>query len=258
MRPVLFVIGGKAIHTYGVALLVSFITLLILSAISAKEEGFEPSIVVDAFLWAFIGALIGGRLWFVFENFNTFFSKPVEILKWWRGGFSSLGGIFGMLAVFFIYLRKRNKSFISFLDLISPYLALGFTIQKFFGCFMAGCCYGKPTGLPWGVRFTHPLSLVPVKYLSVPLHPVQIYDGLWSFLIFIYLILSRNYYRRLKGARSALFFMLFSLGRFLTGFFRGDQKVIFVRLTQSQIEFLLLFLISTAIYYILKRKKSLP
>lgn len=251
MRPVLFEIGGKAIHAYGTALLISFITILILSAISAKKEGFEPFIVVDGFLWAFIGAFVGGRLWFVFENFNTFISKPLEILKWWRGGFSSLGGIAGMLAVFFIYLRKRNKSFVSFLDLISPYLALGFTIQKVFGCFMAGCCYGKPTSLPWGVRFTHPFSLVPVRYLSIPLHPVQIYDGLCSFLIFIYLILYRNYYRELKGARSVLFFMLFSLGRFLTGFFRADQKTIFARLTLSQIEFGLIFII-TAIYFVKK------
>lgn len=243
------------IQTYGLSLILSFITVVFLSSLSAKKWGVEPLTVIDAFLWGFIGAFIGARLWFVFEHIRNFIFTPIDILKFWKGGFSSSGGIIGMCVVFLLYF-KNLKEFLSFTDLISPYFGIGFAIQKFFGCLMAGCCYGKPTKLPWSISFTNPFSLVPAELIGVPLHPAQIYDGLVGIISFLLLLSLREKLTSFNsGTTTFLFLILFSAGRFITSFFRGDMKPLLYTLNISGVEYGLLIIFSCILFaYNLYRK----
>jgi phosphatidylglycerol:prolipoprotein diacylglycerol transferase len=88
------------------------------------------------------------------------------------------------------------------------------------GCFMAGCCYGKETQVPWAVTFTNPLSLAP---LHIPLHPTQIYHSLAGFFTFILLLVCG---RRLSGSGQlfGLFLAAYGALRFVIEFYRGDFR----------------------------------
>ena len=61
------------------------------------------------------------------------------------------------------------------------------------GCFAAGCCYGKPTDVPWAVVFTNPLAAANVGTpLGIPLHPTQLYEAGAELLILILLLVTER------------------------------------------------------------------
>jgi phosphatidylglycerol:prolipoprotein diacylglycerol transferase len=107
-------------------------------------------------------------------------------------------------------------------DMGAPSIALGEAIGRW-GCFAAGCCYGKPTDGPLGVRFTDPFAHDAVGTpLDVPLHPTQIYLSVNAFLIF--LILQWAYRRRtFDGEVFWLYVLLYAITRGLIENFRGDS-----------------------------------
>jgi phosphatidylglycerol:prolipoprotein diacylglycerol transferase len=87
---------------------------------------------------------------------------------------------------------------------------------------MAGCCYGLPTGLPWGVRFTSPLAAeVASTPLGVVLHPVQLYESAAHLALFAAL-LALHGRRRFPGQVLASYFVLEGLARALLETWRGD------------------------------------
>jgi phosphatidylglycerol:prolipoprotein diacylglycerol transferase len=84
------------------------------------------------------------------------------------------GGLLGGAAAAVSYLRAYQIDVLGFVDAAVPGLAIGHAFGRI-GCFMAGCCYGRPTDLPWGVRF--PASPFFAGPVGVPLHPVQLYEA---------------------------------------------------------------------------------
>jgi len=268
MHPVLFKIFGHEIITYGFSLGISFLIIIIFSSLRSRKEGIEPSLVVDCFLWVFIGSLLLSKLIFMIQHPNLFILDQFFVIKIWKGGFSSLGGLLGGLLVLIVFLKLKKEKILKFLDLITPYLGLGFAIQKFLGCFMAGCCYGKQTNLPWGITFNDPHASIPYGLIGKLLHPTQIYEGLLGISILIILIYTRdhnfsstiiNSFKQKYGLRTLFFLILFSGGRFITGYFRGDEiKKYFNILSFNQLTFGLIFILTSivfvVIYYHLKKR----
>jgi phosphatidylglycerol:prolipoprotein diacylglycerol transferase len=105
------------------------------------------------------------------------------------------------------------------LDILALGLPLGQSVGRL-GCFMAGCCYGKPTDLPWGVTFTHPETLGP---LGVKVHPTQLYESFLALGVFavLYRLRARKQY---DGQLVVTYFLLAGLVRFAVEFFRGDPR----------------------------------
>jgi phosphatidylglycerol:prolipoprotein diacylglycerol transferase len=100
-------------------------------------------------------------------------------------------------------------------------VALGHAIGRL-GCFSSGCCWGKPTALPWGVTFTDPYAHemfgVP---LGVPLHPTQLYEAAAEALIFTFLM-RRWKKRAFDGQIVALYLALYGAARLLIELVRDD------------------------------------
>ena len=68
---------------------------------------------------------------------------------------------------------------------LRPGIALGHVIGRL-GCFFAGCCYGRPTDVPWAVTFTNRYAAHNVGTpLNVPLHPTQLYEAGAELLILV-------------------------------------------------------------------------
>jgi phosphatidylglycerol:prolipoprotein diacylglycerol transferase len=109
---------------------------------------------INIALYALLGGLIGARLFFVIHYFDRFRDHPAEIFYIWRGGLEFYGGVLVAVPVIILYLWRHKLPIRRFFDVLAIGLMLGLSFGRL-GCFMNSCCYGKPTDLPWGIRFPY-------------------------------------------------------------------------------------------------------
>jgi len=89
------------------------------------------------------------------------------------------------------------------------------------GCFLNGCCYGYPTGQPWG--YLYPNGSDPDRqFHGMHLHPVQLYEALGNLIIFA--ILQYLLPKSRKGQIAGLYMVLYGVLRMGDEFFRGDYE----------------------------------
>ncbi len=219
MFPDLFSIGPVTIHTYGLFVAIGFLAGLMVTVRIARTEGIPAQQVMDMGFIMIVSAIVGSRIMYILINPTHYFHRPLEILKIWQGGLVFSGGIIGVILVMAWYGRRHGLSLWKIGDLWSPAAALGQAVGRI-GCFMAGCCFGKPTDVNWAVVFTHPQSLAPKH---IPLHPTQLYHSLSGFIIFgILLALRRK--KGFDGRILLWFLILHSTARLLVERFRGDLR----------------------------------
>jgi len=219
MQPDLFTIGSLTLHAHGLFMALGFTVAILTTAWIAKTEGTTSHTVLGSALVMGLGAIIGSRILYVILSPAYFRYHPFEILKVWEGGLVFVGGMVFGAACLAWYTRLKGLSFLSTADLWVPAVALGEGIGRI-GCLAAGCCYGKITGLPWGIVFSNPRSLAP---LHVPLHPTQLYASLSGFLIFgILLFLHAR--KKFTGQLLLWYLILHSTSTLLVEKFRGDYR----------------------------------
>lgn len=176
----------------------------------APRYGVSADNVLDIAFWSVLTGIVGGRLAFVMTNWSQYAPDPLSVFRVWEGGMSYFGG-FGLAIATAIYLiRTRRIPIWQLGDLAAPSLALGYGIARL-GCFAAGCCYGAPTDLPWGVVFPGHDHAV---------HPTQLYATAMNLLIFAGLAWYEPR-RRFQGQLFALFLIAHGLYRFINEFFRA-------------------------------------
>lgn len=251
MHPVLIKLGPFTLYTYGFFIAAGVLMALAFTSLEAKKRELNPKLVSELGFYGILGALVGARLLFVLINFNYFLKHPLEIFMFWKGGLVFLGGALGAaLSTYIFFFKAFKQPILTWADALAPGIALGQGIGRW-GCFFAGCCYGKPTNLPWAITFTNPDSLAP---LFVPLHPTQIYHSLAGFLTFVVLMLSKKHLKR-PGQLFGFFLILYAIFRFSLEFFRGDYRGEFFFLSLTQLIALLVFLLG--LFLFLRKKRSL-
>jgi phosphatidylglycerol:prolipoprotein diacylglycerol transferase len=246
MYPELFRIGGFPVNTYGVLLALAFLAALFVAARLGERDGLPRERVFDLGLWMLLGGLVGSKLLLMLaepeygSNWRNLLS--IDFL---RSGGVWYGGFLGGLVTAIVLIRRYKLPFWKATDAFAPGVALGQAVGRQ-GCFAAGCCWGKPTSLPWGVHFTeagHQVTNVPttVAQLStqaeqsywaqklggldapVHLHPTQLYESFAALLIFLALVwLHRR--KRFTGQVIATYAVLYGLLRFLVEFVRDDPR----------------------------------
>ncbi len=126
-----------------------------------------------------------------------------------------------------------------------------------FGCLFAGCCYGKPTTLPWGITFTDPFAAANVGTpLVVPLHPTQLYEAGAELLILIVLLLTERKGRPFAGRTFWLYMLLYAVSRFIIEFYRGDERGTVGMFSTSQFISLLLAPLAIVMLVYLSRRTT--
>lgn len=221
MFPEPLKIGPLPIRLYGVAMAVSFLTAFWLSAKRAPREQLDPEAVLDSFLPLFIGAILGARILYVITDFRSYLESPLEIFKIWKGGLVFYGGFLGGMAGVYIFARIKKLSFWRLMDLYAPYAGLGYAIHRTFGCFLgAGCCFGKPSFLPWPLSVTYPITH-PTHGIAV--YPTQLMEALNGLIIMGVLLIYRRKPHKI-GMPSAIFLFIYSTLRFMVEFLRGDPE----------------------------------
>jgi phosphatidylglycerol:prolipoprotein diacylglycerol transferase len=167
----------------------------------------------------------------------------LDMFALWEGGATLYGGLILTVLVSYAFAAKNRLPFLRLADIISPSIALGIMFTRI-GCFMSGCCYGKPTSLPWGVQFPDTCaagyySRQMAEALSLPvvhLHPAQLYASLYGLVIFLLLLLFERRLKKLGGTFGA-FLLLYGISRFVLDFFRfyEENMRIFIDLTLNQL-----------------------
>jgi phosphatidylglycerol:prolipoprotein diacylglycerol transferase len=221
MHPILFRLDGLTVYSYGFFLILGTVTAGILAILRVRKEGLPISFerAADLFFYTVLAAIVGSRILFVLINFDLFRENPFRIMNIWEGGLVFYGGFILALGVAIGYMRWHRLPMLKLFDLISPLIGLGLFFGRI-GCFLAGCCYGKETSLPWGVTFTNPDSLA---RLNVPLHPTQLYSALNGLFIFLFLSwLERR--KAFDGQIISLFILIYSIVRFFIEMLRGDPR----------------------------------
>lgn len=223
MYPELFRIGSFPVNTYGVLLALAFMAALFVASRLGGRDGLPRERLFDLGLWMLLGGLIGSKLLLMVaepeygQDWHNILS--IDFLRSggvWYGGF--LGGFLtGVLLI-----RRYRLSFWKVTDAFAPGVALGQAIGRE-GCFAAGCCWGRPTDVPWGVEFgerAHSITGVPT---GIHLHPTQLYESFAALLIFLFLYwLHRR--KRFDGQVIGTYAVLYGLTRFTIEFFRDDPR----------------------------------
>jgi phosphatidylglycerol---prolipoprotein diacylglyceryl transferase len=229
MHPILINIGWFHLPTYGVLLVTAILGGIYTAIRLGRRVGLDSSLVLDFCTWVILVALVGAKVLMVLTEWSYYREHLGEIFS-----FSTFmaGGVFygGFLAALFFtvwYVRVQKISFWKLTDVLAPGVALGQSVGRL-GCFSAGCDYGKPTTVPWGVTFTskfaHEVTGVP---LGLRLHPAQIYESLATFVIFG--VLLWWFPRRKRDGDVFLIYVgLYAVARFFLEFLRGDEDRGFV------------------------------
>jgi phosphatidylglycerol:prolipoprotein diacylglycerol transferase len=220
MFPDLISIGPVTIHTYGPFVAIGVVGGLMITVKIGKSEGIGSQQILDMGLGIILSSIIGSRVMFVLMNFSHYRHMPLDILKIWQGGLVFSGGIIAVVLTIGWYIYRHHLSLWKITDLWTPAVAIGQAIGRI-GCFMAGCCYGKPTDLKWGVVFTNPQSIA--QPLNVPLHPTQIYSSISGFIVFVIVLLLHSK-KRFEGQVFLWFLIFHSTVRLAIERFRGDDR----------------------------------
>lgn len=250
MHPVFFKIGSIEIKYYGLLIAAAFIAGTLLGERESQRRGFAPGYVYGFLTYLLLAAIAGARLYYIiFSEPVWFITHPFEIIAIWKGGLALHGGIIGGLLSGIYYCKKKGLPVWQFADILAPSVILGDVVGRV-GCTLNGCCYGKPTDLPWGFLYTDPNSQAP---LGIPLHPTQIYEIILGLILFSGLYFGR---KRIKfdGQLFLTYLMGYGIIRFFIEFFRGDSLILFDHVPMPQVMSVVVFIAGLALYIYRKKK----
>jgi phosphatidylglycerol:prolipoprotein diacylglycerol transferase len=218
MFPYLLHIGSFSLPTYGVLVALAFLTALWLASRFAKKRGLDSEKIVNLGVYCALMGMLGAKLLMIAMD-PEYRQHPGEIFT--MATLQSAGIFFGglVLALVFayFYMRSQKLPVLSTADIFAPGLALGHGIGRL-GCFAAGCCWGKPTHLPWAVTFTSQETTTGVP-LGIPLHPTQLYEAFAEGIICLLLIALLKRAHK-DGAIIGMYLALYGLVRFGVEFLR--------------------------------------
>jgi phosphatidylglycerol:prolipoprotein diacylglycerol transferase len=234
MHPILFEIGGWPIYSYGLLLAGAYLAGLQLAVVRARRLGMDGTKIMDLGIYLIIAALVGAKLMLVIVDFEYFRQRPAELLSLVRAGGVFYGGLLGALGVAYFLVRRYKLNLWTTADLMAPGIALGHVIGRM-GCLLAGCCYGRPTDVPWGIVFTNPAAAANVGTpLGIALHPTQLYDAGAELLIMVVLLATERRGRPYPGRTFWLYMLLYAISRFIVEIYRGDDRGMLMGLSTSQ------------------------
>lgn len=257
MYPELFHIGDITIPTYGFMFSFSIMLGVILVYRRAFVEGIDENRFLILVLLGIVGIVLGSKVAHIVINWDWYWSNPKRFLNLRVGHIYYGGFIFG-LGLPWLYSRFIKEPFLKIVDIWMTYTSLGLGLHRAFGCTSAGCCFGKPTDLPWGITF--PIAAPSYKYYGeVALHPTQIYEAILCFIIFGTLLYWRNNRRKYYGELVTLYIAIYAVGRFIIEFFRGDKiRGFYGPLSTSQwISIAMAVVVIILVAFIRKNKKAL-
>ena len=231
MHPVILRLGSFVVYSYGLMLALALLVTTWLACRVARRGAVQDvpmsvDQIMDFSCLSLLGGIFGARLLFVILQWEFYARSPEQVPAIWRGGLVWYGGFLGSLAVGWGYTRAKRIAFLRMTDQFIPFLALGHAIGRL-GCFLNGCCYGRPTERWCGVLFPGHAEAV---------LPTQLFEATGLFLLYLVLRrLQRPVVLRRHGLIFGSYLVLYGILRFGIEFLRGDQPVWWAGLTLQQL-----------------------
>jgi phosphatidylglycerol:prolipoprotein diacylglycerol transferase len=245
VHRIAFELGRLTITWYGIFVASGFLFGLWNASRRALRENVSPEIIFDCGTWLLVGTILGARALFavsywseIVKSAREYGHSPVlEILMVHHGGLVYYGGLIGASAACVVFAWRKRLALWKLADILAPGVALGSFFGRW-GCLMNGCCYGRPTTMPWGIQFpvgheTHLLN----DGLPHFVHPTEIYDSLLNLALFAGLAW---FFKRRKfdGQVFALYLICYAVLRSFVECFRGDYPpadLVAGRITPAQL-----------------------
>lgn len=227
-NPAIFSIGNHEVRWYGLLFALAFLTGYFIFKRYLRGDKLTSEMLDSLLIYIAVGGIVGARLGHcLFYEPDFYLKHPLEILKVWKGGLASHGGIIGLLLALWLYIRKYKIPFLWLMDRIAVVVALANAFIRI-GNFFNSEIYGLPTNLPWGVKFVRDRlydSSTGALLPTVARHPTQLYEALSYFLIFIATF--AFYRKRNMEIRDGFIFSISMIAqfsaRFLIEFLKNDQ-----------------------------------
>lgn len=211
INPIAFEIFGISIMWYGILIALGVLIGALLALRQARRIGFREEDLIDVIMIGIPVAIIGARLYYVLFNLDFYSNNPSEIFNVRGGGLAIHGGIMAAVFAGAIFCKVRKVNFWQIADITAPSFIIAQGIGRW-GNFINQEAYGVETTLPWGI-------LIDGKTV----HPTFLYESLWSFMVFFFLIWYRNRYHKFDGQIFAFYMILYSIGRFFIEGLRTDS-----------------------------------
>jgi phosphatidylglycerol:prolipoprotein diacylglycerol transferase len=271
MCPRLLEIGPITIYSYGLMLALGFITASYLLSLELKRKRLDPNLAGNITIAALVGGVVGAKIWFLLEHWQSFLADPVGMALS-PGGLTFYGGFLAAALTIYLYLRSRKIRFLLAADAVAPGLLLGYGVARL-GCHLSGDGdYGFPTTLPWGTDYSRgvyppsqafrgfpeitsqfPGGIVPD---TTPCHPTPVYELLICAVLFAIMWKYRRTIVR-EGKMFMLYLMLAGAERFSIEFLRINPRIV-LGLTQAQLIAAALIVIGGAGWIMLSRRPGPP
>jgi len=252
MHPILFELGSITIYTYGFCIALGAVLGFTYMAWQGKKlfgTTFDQSNTL--FILLVLAGFAGGKFFMIFESPSFYFSHPKELLS--GGGFVFYGSLLFAIPTMLWYFRKNKIPVLSMLDVMALVTCILHFLGRI-GCFMAGCCYGKPTLTNFGVVFTD--TRCQAEPLNTHLHPTQLYEAGFILCILIgLLVLKRR--KQFEGQLFLIYLITYAAGRAMLELLRGDlDRGFVINNILSNSQFISLLIISVAIYFYVKLRRK--
>nr|WP_199347620.1 prolipoprotein diacylglyceryl transferase [Mycobacteroides chelonae] len=261
-------LGPIPIRAYALCIIAGIIVALVIGDRRWEQRGGERGVIYDIALWAVPFGLVGGRLYHVMTDWQTYFGphgkglgKAIAV---WEGGL----GIWGAVALggvgAWIACRRRGISLPAFGDAIAPGIVLAQAIGRL-GNYFNQELTGGPTTLPWGLELFYRRSAdgtvdvlnlngVSTGEVAQVVHPTFLYELLWNVLVFALLIFVDRRFKIGHGRLFAMYVAAYCVGRFWVELVRVDPATQFGGIRVNSFTSTLVFL--GAIAYILLAPKG--
>ncbi|MEI6971594.1 MAG: prolipoprotein diacylglyceryl transferase [bacterium] len=240
MHPIAIKTSLLDIHWYGIMMALAFLVSLVICIYLGRRIGRDAGFISDLITWIMISGIIGARLAYVLANFKQYSADPITILYIHKGGLVYYGGFVGAAIGVILFARSRGESLLKLCDVVCVGLPLSHALGRV-GCYLNGCCVGKPTG-----------------WVGLPVHPVQLYEAGLNAALFLGLLW---YYHRKKrdGSVAATYLLSYATIRFSIEFLRGDERLMLGALTLAQVSSLVMFAGGVAGWiWLLNRERTNP
>ena len=223
MFPRLFQIGGFSLPTYGFLVASGVLIGMWISVRNSEKQGINGDDAWNLGILVVLAGIIGAKLLYVINDWSYYTQHPREIfsLNTMQAGGVFSGGLIAAFAMAWWYVRRHHMPPLRTCDAFAPGLAFGHVLGRF-GCFAAGCCYGKPTDHWWGVTFTNPVANAWTGTpLNERLEPTQLIEAaaeFFNFLLLMWLLKRKKFDGQIFGS----FMILYGIERYFIEFLRGD------------------------------------
>lgn len=238
---VAFTVFGIDIMWYGLLIGGGFLLAVIISCVRAPKYNIDPDFILTLTIWLIPSAIVGARLYYVIFSWDDFKGDLMKIFDIRSGGLAVHGGLILCFIVGYFVCRHYKVRFLEAADLAAPVIPLAQAIGRW-GNFFNEEAHGGPTDLPWAQIID-----------GVGYHPTFLYESIWCFLLFIFLLYFADHRRSFSGQIVCLYGMLYSVERFFVEGLRTDSLMI-GPLRQAQVLSLALIAACAILYVVLKKR----